>query len=87
MGDRQQRRAPSTSAEPCENITQKKDVSKGRMSGCEPAPDFRIAIDFGTTFTAVAFNKANDTTKIYTIGQFPEDPHPGLNGTQVPTEI
>jgi hypothetical protein len=51
------------------------------------SPDFRIAIDFGTTFTAVAFAKRDARTDCLTIDQFPGDRHPGLSGTQVPTEI
>lgn len=50
-------------------------------------PDFRVAIDFGTTFTTIAFSKADGVTNIFTIEEFPGDNRVGSNGTQVPTEI
>lgn len=49
--------------------------------------DIRIAIDFGTTYTAIAFSKANGISNILTIEEFPGDNRVGDNGTQVSTEI
>lgn len=52
------------------------------------APDFRVAIDFGTTYTAIAFAKLNtNLDEIFTIDNLPEDRWPGLNGREVPTEL
>lgn len=48
--------------------------------------NYRIAIDFGTTFTSVAFIRT-DVQKVLTIENFPKDPAPDKNYTQVPTEI
>jgi hypothetical protein len=52
-------------------------------------PDIRIAIDFGTTFTTVAFIKGGyaKTNDIATVGAFPGQICIGRNGMQVPTEI
>jgi hypothetical protein len=50
-------------------------------------PDFRVAIDFGTTFTTIAFTNCKRGNDVYTIEGFPGDRLPGRNGTQVPTEI
>ncbi|KAH4006322.1 hypothetical protein HBI56_024010 [Parastagonospora nodorum] len=54
-------------------------------------PDYRVAIDFGTTFTTVAFVRchASDEGKsvVLTVEEFPGDRCVGRNGTQVPTEI
>jgi molecular chaperone DnaK (HSP70) len=47
-----------------------------------------VAIDFGTTFTTIAFThgkRSNPT--IYTVEEFPGDRCMGRNGTQVPSEI
>ncbi|KAH7396896.1 hypothetical protein DE146DRAFT_57787 [Phaeosphaeria sp. MPI-PUGE-AT-0046c] len=50
-------------------------------------PDFRVAIDFGTTYTTIAFSKDDGVKNIFTIEEFPGDNRVGSNGTQVPTEL
>jgi hypothetical protein len=52
-------------------------------------PDWRLAIDFGTTHTTIAFIRGDLTTKenIFTIEGFPGDRRQDRVGTQVPTEI
>jgi hypothetical protein len=52
-------------------------------------PDIRVAVDFGTTYTTVAFVKGAKTSKdaILTVEGFPGDRCVSRNGTQVPTEI
>jgi hypothetical protein len=61
------------------------DAGIGRT---QTAPDFRVAIDFGTTFTAIAFTHSKQTKpRTYTMEEFPGDRLAGRNGTQVPTEI
>jgi hypothetical protein len=59
-------------------------------SSCSPNGEFKVAIDFGTTFTTVAyvvpgFNQKN-LHDILTIKKFPKDPLPSHDGRQVPTE-
>jgi len=50
-------------------------------------PDYRIALDFGTTYTTIAFAKKGEPpTSIHTIDGFLEDRCLSLNGRQVPTE-
>ena len=57
-------------------------------SNLRPVPHFRVAIDFGTTFTTIAFMKGEGTKDdILTIENFPGDRCLSRNGTQVPTEI
>ncbi|KAB2099689.1 hypothetical protein AG0111_0g12188 [Alternaria gaisen] len=48
-------------------------------------PDYRIALDFGTTYTSVAFARKGDP-KIHTINQWDGDSCQHLNHRQVPTE-
>ena len=48
-------------------------------------PDYRIALDFGTTYTSVAFARKGDP-KIHTINQWDGDPCQQSNHRQVPTE-
>lgn len=52
-------------------------------------PNIRIAIDFGTTFTTIAFIKGDygKDDDIATVGAFPGQMLVGRNGMQVPTEI
>ncbi|KAI4658178.1 uncharacterized protein J4E79_007160 [Alternaria viburni] len=51
------------------------------------APDYRIALDFGTTYTTIAFAKKGEPqASIHTIDGFLEDRCLSLNGRQVPTE-
>jgi len=62
--------------------------STSGMRAAQHVPDFRVAIDFGTTFTTIAFIKGNGAmSKALTIEEFPDDPIMARNGTQVPTEI
>lgn len=50
-------------------------------------PDFRIAIDFGTTYTTIAFVKRDEPNDaIHTIDGFQDDRCLDRNGRQVPTE-
>jgi hypothetical protein len=54
----------------------------------EKKPDWRVAIDFGTTFTTIDFMRGDWTSDmIETIEGFPGDHHPTRSGTQVPTVI
>jgi hypothetical protein len=57
---------------------------------CSPDGEFKVAIDLGTTFTAVAYVvpgfDPEDPTEILTIRKFPKDPFPSNKGRQVPTE-
>jgi hypothetical protein len=49
--------------------------------------DWRLCIDFGTTFTTIAYIKGNgEVADIYTIEGFSGDPMLGRDGTGVPTE-
>ena len=54
-------------------------------------PNYRVAIDFGTTFTTVAFVRCHvsdeEKSVVLTVEEFPGDRCVGRNGTQVPTEI
>lgn len=54
-------------------------------------PEYRVAIDFGTTFTIVAFVRCHaydeEKSVVLTVEEFPGDCCVGRNGTQVPTEI
>jgi hypothetical protein len=51
-------------------------------------PDWHLCIDFGTTFTTIAFIRGiGEAAEIFTIEGFPGDRLMGRNGTQVPTEI
>lgn len=51
-------------------------------------PQFRVAIDFGTTFTTIAFVRCPGSKElILTIEEFPGDRNVSRNGTQVPSEI
>ncbi|KAH8730709.1 hypothetical protein GQ44DRAFT_417296 [Phaeosphaeriaceae sp. PMI808] len=50
--------------------------------------DFYVAIDFGTTFTAIAFSKGDAAGHdISTVDEFSGDNFPALRDTEVPTEI
>ncbi|KAF1911303.1 hypothetical protein BDU57DRAFT_507169 [Ampelomyces quisqualis] len=51
------------------------------------SPHFRIAIDFGTTFTTIAFIKCGGSKKVLTVEEWPGARNFGTNGTQVPTEM
>ncbi|KAF2023025.1 hypothetical protein EK21DRAFT_119155 [Setomelanomma holmii] len=54
----------------------------------QDVPDFRVEIDFSTTYTTIAFIKGNSgKSKVLTIENFPDDRHAGRNGTLVQTEI
>ncbi|KAF2178399.1 hypothetical protein K469DRAFT_731829 [Zopfia rhizophila CBS 207.26] len=58
-------------------------------TGESPQHDFKVAIDFGTTFTTIAFVKqrsSEDQLRILTVENFPKDPAPSQLGKQVPTE-
>jgi hypothetical protein len=57
-----------------------------KKSSAEDEPDFRVAIDFGTTMTTIAFTTGK-REEIFTIEEFPGDNCNHRNGTQVPTEI
>ncbi|CAO2655819.1 Nn.00g046220.m01.CDS01 [Neocucurbitaria sp. VM-36] len=62
--------------------------SKRRPAPASRTYDFRLAIDFGTKYTSVAWNKGEGSkTPIFNIQGFPDDPLPNRAGTQVPTEI
>jgi molecular chaperone DnaK (HSP70) len=61
--------------------------SASKQADTAGMPDFRIAIDFGTTFTTVAFINYKRSKDVFTIEEFPEDDCNDRNGTQVPTEI
>jgi hypothetical protein len=52
-----------------------------------PEPDFRVAVDFGTTYTTIAYIKRGEPkNSIHTIDNFPEDRYQSQNGRQVPSE-
>jgi hypothetical protein len=79
----------SSSPDPVTEATHKKRNSAPCDShATHEKLDFRIAIDFGTTFTTIAFTKGNELrSNVLTIEEFPGDRCVGRNGTQVPTEI
>jgi hypothetical protein len=55
-------------------------------SNTKKEPDFRVATDFGTTMTTIAFT-IRGRDEVFTIEEFPGDKCNHRNGTQVPTEI
>jgi hypothetical protein len=65
-------------------------VSHTAKPSCSPDEEYKVAIDFGTTFTAVAFVlpgfDPENLHDILTIKKFPNDPFPSNEGRQVPTE-
>jgi hypothetical protein len=65
----------------------RKDKASANHFFREPGPDFVVGIDFGTTFTTVAFVKPKvNRNEIITIENFSADPEPSRVGRQVPTE-
>jgi molecular chaperone DnaK (HSP70) len=63
------------------------DQPSGVTSNQPALPDYRIALDFGTTYTTVAFiKKGGEKDRIHTIDGFKGDRCLSLNGRQVPTE-
>jgi molecular chaperone DnaK (HSP70) len=77
-----QRRADDT---PLNNARPKR---RKKVSSTSSGPDWRVAIDFGTTNTAIAFSNVKmGNGIIHTLEDFPGDPNPERNGTQVPSEI
>jgi hypothetical protein len=70
------------------NVFRDTNTKIAHINNAHDVPDFRIAIDFGTTFTTIAFTKRNEIqSDVLTIEEFPGDRCVGRNGTQVPTEI
>jgi hypothetical protein len=67
-------------------MTSKKQASSNGAAAAQVVPDFRVAIDFGTTFTSIAFVRGNGS-EVLTVAQFPGDDDMGRNHNQVPTEI
>jgi len=65
-------------------------ISHTTEPSCSPEEEFKIAIDFGTTFTSVAYVvpgfDPENLHDILTIKKFPNDPFPSNEGRQVPTE-
>jgi hypothetical protein len=65
-------------------------ISHTTEPSCSPEEEFKVAIDFGTTFTAVAYVvpgfDPENLHEILTIKKFPNDPFPSNEGRQVPTE-
>jgi hypothetical protein len=65
-------------------------VSLTAKPACSPDEEYKVAIDFRTTFTAVAFVlpgfDPENLHDILTIKKFPNDPFPSNEGRQVPTE-
>ncbi|KAH6633440.1 hypothetical protein C7974DRAFT_171421 [Boeremia exigua] len=54
----------------------------------QKVPEWYIAIDFGTTFTTVAFHRRGaPTERIFTIDDFPGEKELHLSGRQIPTEL
>jgi hypothetical protein len=68
-------------------VARKTEDSVSQAKQANKTPHFRVSIDFGTTFTTVAFIKSDGSKKVNTIEEFPGDRCLGVNGTQVPTEI
>lgn len=56
------------------------------MASLNAPPDFRVALDFGTSYTCIAFVKG-EYMEPSTIEEFPGDQWKCRWGTQVPTEI
>jgi hypothetical protein len=78
----------SSSPEPNRKRSRTTQDNIAHVSDTRDVPDFRVAIDFGTTFTTIAFVKCNGLQdNVFTIEEFPGDRCVGNNGTQVPTEI
>jgi hypothetical protein len=67
-------------------MTSKKQASSNGAAAAQVVPDFRVAIDFGTTFTSIAFVRGNGS-EVLTVAQFPGDDDMGRNHNQVPIEI
>jgi hypothetical protein len=76
-----------SSSEPEAKRPHNVQVSATKQTDTADMPDFRIAIDFGTTFTTIAFVNYKRSKEVFTIEEFPEDDCNHRNGTQVPTEI
>jgi hypothetical protein len=65
----------------------KTSESRTDCEGDHPQPEFRLAIDFGTTYTSITFVKGTGSEEhILNVGNFPGDRCLGRDGTQVPTE-
>jgi hypothetical protein len=71
------------------DVSQQADHCPNSTSQPRPdVPDFRVIIDFGTTFTTIAVVQSdNPDGTVYTIEGFTGDRIRGRNGTQVLTEI
>jgi hypothetical protein len=76
-----------SSSEPEAKRSHDVQISAIKQKDTAHVPDFRIAIDFGTTFTTIAFVNYKRSKEVFTIEKFPEDDCNHRNGTQVPTEI
>jgi hypothetical protein len=76
-----------SSSQPEQKRSHEVQPSATKQNDTADVPDFRVAIDFGTTFTTIAFVNYKRSKNVFTIEEFPEDDCHDRNGTQVPTEI
>jgi hypothetical protein len=90
MAHRRLDKTASLSPPPTKKVAQHKGDDVTVASHVRALPDYHVAIDFGTTYTTVAFTRRHEReqkSSVFTIEEFPGDRCVGRNGTQVPTEI
>ncbi|KAL6707707.1 hypothetical protein ACN47E_003828 [Coniothyrium glycines] len=57
-------------------------------SSCRSKPDFCLSIDLGTKRTTLAVARPGSPwSEISTIREFEDDPYPGIDGSETPTEL
>lgn len=74
-------------AEPVRKVARMPGIDRPRPISIE-APEWYIAVDFGTTFTTVAWHRRGDPVqRIHTIDDFPGEKQHNVTRRQIPTEI